>query len=96
MAKKGQKQKRISEELILQIVNEKKKGKSYGYLANKYKVSDGSIATWVRRYNSTGTIIRKKVGKRKDEKNQTIEDLRIEVDILKKFHAFLKVLHDKK
>ena len=48
MAKKGQKQKRISEDLILQIVNEKKKGKSYGYLANKYKVSDGSIATWVR------------------------------------------------
>ena len=74
MAKKGQKQKRISEELILQIVNEKKKGKSYGYLANKQKVSDGSIATWVRRYNYTGTIIRKKLGK---EKMKKIKQLRI-------------------
>lgn len=33
MALKGQKQNRISEELILQIVKEKKKGKSYGYLS---------------------------------------------------------------
>ena len=35
MATKGQKQKRISEELILKIVKEKKNGKSYSYLAKK-------------------------------------------------------------
>jgi transposase len=96
MAKKGQKQNRIDEELIIKIVKEKKNGKSYSFLAKKYNVSDGSIATWVRRYNYTGTITRKKVGKRKDVKNQTIEELRIEVDILKKFHAFLKLQCDKK
>ena len=44
MAKKGQKQNRINEELILKIVEEKKKGKSYSYLAKKYNVSDGTIS----------------------------------------------------
>lgn len=96
MAKKGQKQKRISEELILQIVKEKKQGKSYGYLANKYKVSDGSIATWVRKYNYKGYVTREKQGVKKDPKNMTIEDLRIENEILKKFQAFLKQQRDKK
>lgn len=96
MAKKGQKQRRISEELILQIVKEKKAGKSYSYLAKKYNVSDGSIATWVRRYTYKGYVNRDKQGKRKNLSNMTIEELRIEVDILKKFQAFLKQQHDKK
>ena len=96
MAKKGQKQKRISEDLIFKIVTEKKEGKSYSYLAKKYKVSDGSIATWVRKYNYKGYITREKPGKRKNPANQTIEELRIENEILKKFQAFLKQQHDKK
>ena len=50
MAKKGQKQNRIDEELILRIVKEKQNGKSYSYLAKKYGVSNGSIATWIRKY----------------------------------------------
>ena len=90
MAKKGQKQKRISEELILEIVTEKKKGKSYSYLAKKYKVSDGSIATWVRKYTYQGYVTRDKRGIKKDPKNMTIAELRIENEILKKFQAFLK------
>lgn len=96
MARKGQKQSKISEELILKIVKEKRSGKSYGYLAKKYNVSDGSIATWVRRYNYKGYITREKRGIKKDPRNMTIEELRIEVDILKKFQAFLKQQHDKK
>ena len=96
MATKGQKQKRISEELIQKIVEEKKKGKTYSYLAKKYNVSDGSIATWVRKYNYKGYVIREKRGRRKNPSNQTIEELRIENEILKKFQAFLKQQHDKK
>lgn len=88
--------KRISEELIEKIVKEKKKGKAYSYLANKYKVPAGSIATWVRRYNYTGSSSRRKTGVKKSTKNMTIEELRIEVDILKKFQAFLNRQHDKK
>ena len=96
MAKKGQKQRRISEELILKIVKEKKNGKTYSYLAKKYNVSDGSIATWVRKYNYKGIITRGKPGKRKNSSNMTIEELKIENEILKKFQAFLKQQHDKK
>ena len=96
MAKKGQKQKRISENLILKIVKEKKKGKSYSYLAKKYNVSDGSIATWVRRYNYKGYVTRDKAGRYKNSSNMTIEELRIENEILKKFQAFLKHQHDKR
>ena len=96
MAKKGQKQKRIDEKLILKIVKEKKSGKTYSYLSKKYKVSDGSIATWVRRYTYRGNVSRIKNGRKKDLKNMTIEELRIENEILKKFQAFLKQQHVKK
>ena len=96
MAKKGQKQNRIDEELILKIVKEKKKGKSYGYLSKKYKVSDGSIATWVRKYTYKGYITRDKRGRRKNPSNMTIEELRIENEILKKFQAFLKQRQERK
>ena len=96
MAKKGQKQKRISEDLIFKIVTEKKEGKPYSYLAKKYKVSDGSIATWVRKYNYKGYVTREKQGVKKDPSKMTIEELRIENEILKKFQAFLKQKHDKR
>ena len=96
MAKKGQKYKKIDEDLILQIVKEKKKGKSYNYLAKKYGVSDGSIATWVRKYTYKGYVTRDKSGVKKNAKNMTIEELRIEVDILKKFQAFLNQQQERK
>ncbi len=40
--------------------------------------------------------MRNKKGRKKDPANQTIEKLRIENEILKKFQAFLKQQHDKK
>ena len=75
---------------------EKKKGKSYSYLAKKYKVSTGTIKTWVRKDTYKGYVMRNKKGRKKDSANQTIEELRIENEILKKFQAFLKQQHDKK
>lgn len=96
MAKKGQKFKTIDEDLILRIVKEKKNGKSYSYLANKYNVSDGSIATWVRKFDYKGYVNREKKGRKKNPSDITIEDLKIENEILKKFQAFLKQQRDKK
>ena len=96
MAKKGQKFKEIKEEVILKIVKEKKKGKSYGYLAKKYGVSDGSIKTWVRKYKYKGHVTRNKRGRKKNPSNMTIEELRIENEILKKFQAFLKQRQERK
>lgn len=91
MAKKGQKFKTIDEELILTIVNEKiDKGKSYSELEKKYGISRGSMMTWVKRYRDRGYVNRNKRGIKKSLSNMTIEELRIEVDILKKFQAFLK------
>jgi len=96
MASKGQKLNRIDEKLILRIVREKKKGKPYSHLAKKYKVPEGSIATWVRKYTYKGYVTRDKGGRKKESSNMTIEELRIENEILKKFQAFLKQPHDKK
>ena len=90
MAKKGQKFKTIDEELILTIVNEKiDKGKSYSELEKKYGISRGSMMTWVKRYRDRGYVNRNKRGIKKSLSNMTIEELRIEVDILKKFQVFL-------
>ena len=90
MAKKGQKFKTIDEELILTIVNEKiDKGKSYSELEKKYGISRGSMMTWVKRYRDRGYVNRNKRVIKKSLSNMTIEELRIEVDILKKFQAFL-------
>jgi transposase len=96
MAKKGQKQNLIQEELILKIVKEKITGKSYSYLSKKYLVPEGSIRTWVRRYTYKGYVTRDKRGVKKNSSNMTIEELRIEVDILKKFQAFLKLQQERK
>lgn len=96
MAKKGQKFKLIDEELIKKIVKEKLYGKSYSYLSEKYHVPNGSIKTWVKKFRDKGSVKRNKKGKQKAYQNMTIEELRIEVDILKKFQAFLKRQHDKK
>jgi transposase len=97
MAKKGQKFKIFDEEIIQKVVNEKiKNGKSYSYLSRKYKVSKGSIATWVRKYKYKGYITREKRGVKKNPSNMTIEELRIENEILKKFQAFLKQQHEKR
>ena len=96
MAKKGQKFKSIDEKLILKIVKEKINGKTYLYLSLKYKVPQGSIMTWVKRYNDKGYVNRDKKGIKKNPENMTIEELRIEVDVLKKFQAFLKQQRVKK
>ena len=97
MAKKGQKFKRINEDIILKIVKEKiEKGKSYSELEKKYGISRGSIMTWVRRYTYKGYVTRDKKGVKKDSSNMTIEELRIEVEILKKFQAFLKQRQERK
>lgn len=90
MASKGQKFKYQEEQLIYQIVQEKITGKPYSYLESKYGITRGTMMTWVKRFKDKGEINRSKKGIKKDSKNMTIEELRLEVEILKKFQAFLK------
>ena len=96
MAKKGQKFKLIDELLILKIVKEKIAGKTYSYLSKKYSIPIGTMMTWVKRYNDKGYVSRDKKGIKKDSRNMTIEELRIENEILKKFQAFLRQQHAEK
>lgn len=97
MAKKGQKFKSIDERIILKIVMEKiETGKSYRELSQNYKISPGTIITWVKRFNDKGYVNRDKKGIKKNPSNMTIEELRIENEILKKFQAFLKQQHVKR
>lgn len=97
MAKKGQKFKSIDERIILKIVMEKiETGKSYRELSQNYKISSGTIMTWVKRFNDKGYVNRDKKGIKKNPSNMTIEELRIENEILKKFQAFLKQQHVKR
>lgn len=90
MAKKGQKFEIKEEELILKVVKEKLKGKTYYNLSKQYSIPMGTIMTWVKRYKDKGYVAREKKGIRKKPENMTIEELRIENEILKKFQAFLK------
>ena len=60
MAKRGQKFKKIDEELILKIVKEKIYGKTYLYLSKKYDISQGTIMTQVKRYRDKGYVNRDK------------------------------------
>lgn len=97
MAKKGQKFKIIDERIILKIVMEKiETGKSYRELSQNYKISPGTIMTWVKRFNDKGYVNRDKKGIKKNLSNMTIEELRIENEILKKLQAFLKQQHVKR
>lgn len=52
--------------------------------------------TWVRRYTYKGYVTRDKKGVKKNPCNMIKEELRIEVDILKKFQAFLKQKQERK
>jgi len=90
MAIKGQRFNKYTEEIIKQVVNEKKQGKSYSYLKDKYGISEGTISTWIRREQLKGTPIRNKRGRRKNLENMELEELRVENEILKKFLAFIK------
>ena len=54
------KSKQIEKDLILKIVKEISKGTSYSQLSKKYKISQGTLITWVKRYNDKGYINRSK------------------------------------
>jgi len=96
MARKGQKFKYRDKNQIHEVVQEKISGKPYSYLEKKYGITRGTMMTWVKRYKDKGYVNRYKQGIKKDAKNMTIEELRLEVEILKKFQAFLKPKHKKR
>jgi transposase len=93
MARKGQKQEQHNIEKIMIIVNEKLNGASYGSLARKYKVSKGTIKTWVHQYRKRGALKDKKRGRSKQSDETNYKE---KYEILKKYLEFLEEVEQEK
>jgi transposase len=88
------KENKKSLEVRLAAVHEKiNEGKSYTYLAKKYRVSWKTVETWVRIYKRDGSLDVKKKGKPRNEENA---DYKEKYEILKKFQEFLEEVDQEK
>lgn len=93
MASKGQRFKRYDLEFKLKVLKEYKEGISSGYLAQKYKVPEGTIKTWgqiSKRYGTLGVSIKGRPTGKMDK------DFKERYKILKKFQDFLVIQEQKK
>ena len=98
MASKGQKFNKYSEDIINEILNELKIGKSSLQISRERNIPAKTIRTWKLKrilhpelYPNQGN----KRGRLK-ESNLTKEDWRERYEILKKYQAFLKAQREKK
>lgn len=94
MAKKGQTFNKYTNEFRQKIVYEKiHEGKSYTYLSRKYDIPEGTINTWVYKYNKNDNeLIIKKRGRQKQEEI----DYKERYEILKKFLDYLREVDQEK
>ena len=98
MASKGQKFNKYTEDIINEVLNELKIGKSSLQISRERNIPAKTIRTWKLKrilhpelYPNQG----QKRGKPKDS-NLTKEDWKERYEILKKYQAFLKVQREKK
>ena len=97
IASKGQKFKQYKPELKVQILKEYKEGDTSIYiLARKYKINVSTIKNWLRKARKDLDIKLDYRKARSGRKSFTREDLKEQIDILKKFQAFLEAQNDKK
>lgn len=91
MASKGQKFRKYSNELKLELLNKYLKGNcSYQSLANEYNLPVGTIITWVYQYKQGVDITAN--NKLKNEQ----ENYKEKYEILKNYQAFLKAQREKR
>ena len=98
MASKGQKFNKYTEDIINEVLNELKTGKSSLQISRERNIPAKTIRTWKLKrilhpelYPNQG----QKRGRPKDS-NLTKEDWKERYEILKKYQAFLKVQREKK
>jgi len=89
MAKKGQKQQQYSPELKAEALEAYHSGISASALREQYGVPKGTIFTWQRKIKYD--IPDKPRGRPKED-----QDYKAQVEILKKYQAFLKAQRKKK
>lgn len=95
MALKGQKFKKYTLDDKVKIVNEYNKGISSSYLEKEYGISNNTIRQWKYKLKNKGTLNNFKRGRVK-VKELSLEDYKEQVEILKKYQAFLKAQREKK
>lgn len=101
MATKGQKFKKFGPEVKEAVLRRYFAGEaSTAMLSEEYGVPRETVKTWIKKtkrgVDVTEDRRKGRVGRRKDPANATKEDLEEQVEILKKYQAFLKARTGKK
>ena len=96
MAKKGQKFNKYTEEMIIEVLEELKLGKSSLQISRERNIPAKTIRTWTRKvilHPELNTGVKRG---RPKESDLTKEDWKERYEILKKYLAFLKAQREKK
>ena len=96
MAKKGQKFNKYIEEMIIEVLEELKLGKSSLQISKERNISAKTIRTWKRKmilHPELNTGVKRG---RPKELDLTKEDWKERYEILKKYQAFLKAQRERK
>ena len=96
MAKKGQKFNKYTEEMIIEVLEELKLGKSSLQISRERNIPAKTIRTWKRKmilHPELNTGVKRG---RPKESDLTKEDWKEKYEILKKYLAFLKAQREKK
>lgn len=83
MARKGQKQRKYTDEFIEHIVKlNQEEGRSERSLSREYGIPRGTITTWIFKFKQRGTTKREKQGRPKQSEENNYKE---KYEILKKF-----------
>ena len=99
MASKGQKQRKYSSEIKLEIAYKALEGRGYKSISRDYPdIPVHTIQNWVRKANNNIDVTHDGRGHhgRAKTKNLTLEDYKERYEILKKYQAFLQARRGKK
>lgn len=99
MAGKGQKFKKYSDEIKLEIASKALEGRGYKSIGREYpNIPTKTIENWVRKAKNNIDVTKDGRGGlgRSKSKNPTLEDYKERYEILKKYQAFLQARRGKK
>ena len=95
MATKGQKFKKYTEEIKIEIIKEYLEGENGGTISigKKYGISSHTIDTWISKFKKQGDVKPLPRGRQKSTEEINYKE---RYEILKKYQTFLKAQREKK
>ena len=99
MAKKGQKFKKYSSKIKLEVASKALEGRGYRSIGNDYPdIPVYTIKNWVRKANNYIDVTKDERGShgRPKSNNLSLEDYKERYEILKKYQAFLQARRERK